>query len=170
MSLKPVYNIKNITITGLLSALAVISISIFRIPGPGGNIYFHLGETVMITSAIFLGKRSGSFVGGVSGAIADILLGSALWAPFSLVIHGLKGWVIGALADGQGGKRDLLAMLTGVSIMVIGYTLTAGALYGSAVMPVEFAGDLIQGGIGVAVSFAFTKMLLTRFPDLTRKK
>lgn len=170
MSLKPAYNVKNIAAAGLLSALAVISISIFRIPGPGGNVYFHLGETVMITSAIFLGKRGGSFVGGVSGAIADVLLGSALWAPFSLVIHGLKGWVIGALADGQGGKRDLLAMLTGVSIMVIGYTLTAGALYGAAVMPVEFTGDLMQGGIGIVVSFAFAKMLLARYPGLARKK
>lgn len=170
MSLKPTYDVKNIAVTGLLSALTVIAISIFRVPGPGGNVYFHLGEAVMITSAIFLGKRSGGFVGGVSGAIADIILGSVLWAPFSLVIHGLKGWVIGALADGQGGKRDLLAMLAGVSIMVIGYTLTAGALYGAAVMPIEFTGDLMQGGLGIVIAFAFTKMLLVRYPDLTRKK
>lgn len=170
MPSKTAYNVKNIAATGLLSALAVTAILVFRIPGPGGNVYFHLGETVMITSAIFLGKRGGGFVGGVSGAVADILLGAALWAPFSLVIHGLKGWIIGALADGQGGKRDLLAMLTGVSIMIIGYTLTAGLLYGAAVMPVEFTGDLMQGGIGVVIAFTFTKMLLARNPDLTRKK
>lgn len=170
MSSKPTYNIKNIAATGLLSALAVIAISIFRIPGPGGNVYFHLGEAVMITSAIFFGRRVGGFVGGVSGAIADVLLGSALWAPFSLIIHGLKGWIIGALADGQGGKRDLFAMLTGISIMVIGYTVTAGALYGAAVMPVELIGDLMQGGLGVMIAFAFTKMLLARYPNLIRKK
>lgn len=163
-------NMKNIATTGLLSALAVVAISVFRIPGPGGNVYFHLGETVMITSAVFLGKRGGGFVGGVAGAIADILLGAALWAPFSLVIHGFKGWIIGTLADGQGGKRDLLAMWAGVSVMIIGYTVTAGLLYGAAVMPIEFIGDLMQGGIGVVMAFAFTKMLFARYPALTRKK
>lgn len=164
------YNIKSIAITGLLSALAVVAISVFRVPGPGGNVYFHLGETVMIVSAVFLGKRCGGFVGGVSGAIADILLGAALWAPFSLVIHGLKGWTIGALADGQCGKRDMLAMWAGVSIMVIGYTLMAGVLYGAEVMPVEFIGDLMQGGIGVVMAFALSKMLSARYPALSRKK
>lgn len=170
MSNESSHTVKNIAEVGLLSALAIIAISVFRIPGPGGNVYFHLGETVMITSAVFLGKRSGGFVGGVSGAIADILLGAALWAPFSLVIHGLKGWIIGALADGRGGKRDLLAIWAGVSVMVVGYTLTAGMLYGAAVMPVEFIGDLSQGGIGAATAFAFAKALSARYPALTRKK
>lgn len=164
------YTVRNIAIIGLLSALAIVAIVVFRIPGPGGNVYFHLGETVMITSAVFLGKRGGSFVGGVSGAIADVLLGAALWAPFSLVIHGLKGWIIGSLADGRGGKRDFLAMLAGVSVMVIGYTLTAGLLYGAAVMPVEFVGDLAQGGVGVAIAFAFTRALSSRLRSLLKRK
>lgn len=162
--------VKKIAVAGLLSAMAVVAISVFRIPGPGGNVYFHLGEMVMITSAVFLGKRGGAFVGGISGAAADILLGAALWAPFSLVIHGLKGWIIGALADGQGGKRDLLAMCAGISVMVVGYTLTAGALYGAAIMPVEFVGDLMQGGIGTVMAFAFSKTLSARYPALIRKK
>lgn len=170
MSGESTYTVKNIVKTGLLSALAVIAIAVFRVPGPGGNVYFHLGETVMITSAVFLGKRGGGFVGGVSGAIADILLGAALWAPFSLVIHGLKGWIIGALADGHGGKRDMLAMWAGVSVMIIGYTLTAGMLYGAAVMPVEFIGDLAQGGIGITMAFVSIKALSARYPALSRRK
>jgi len=162
--------VKGIARIGLLSALAVVAIAVFRVPGPGGNVYFHLGETVMITSAVFLGKRGGGFIGGVSGAVADILLGAALWAPFSLLIHGLKGWIIGAIADGHGGIRDMLAMWVGVSVMIIGYTLTAGLLYGPGVMPVEFIGDLAQGGIGVAIAFAVTKTLTARCPRLARRK
>lgn len=161
--------VRNLATIGLLSALAVVAIAVFRVPGPGGNVYFHLGEIVMITSAVFLGRRGGSFVGGVAGAVADILLGAALWAPFSLVIHGLKGWIIGALADGQGGKRDLIAMWVGVSVMIIGYTLVAGMLYGAAVMPVEFVGDLLQGGIGVVMAFAFSKALAARLRPLKKK-
>lgn len=155
--------VKNIAAIGLLSALAVIAVAVFRIPGPGGNVYFHLGEMVMMSSAIFLGRRGGAFVGGVSAAVADILLGAALWAPFSLVIHGFKGWLVGALANGQGGARDFLAVWAGAAVMIIGYTLTAGLLYGAAVMPVEFTGDLVQGGIGAITAFAFSRAAALRF-------
>lgn len=164
------YTIRSVAKIGLLSALTIIAIVVFRIPGPGGNVYFHLGEMVMITSAVCLGKREGGFIGGVSGAVADILLGAALWAPFSLVIHGLKGWIIGSLADGQGQRRDFFAMLAGASVMVIGYTFTAGLLYGAAVVPVEFIGDLMQGGIGVVIAFTFSRALSSRLQALSRKK
>lgn len=163
------YSVKDLAMIGLLSAFAVISIFVFRVPGPGGNVYFHLGEGVMITSAIFLGKRRGALIGGISGAVADILLGAALWSPFSLVIHGLKGWIIGALSDAGGGKRDLMAICAGISVMIIGYTLTAGLIYGIAVMPVEFIGDIMQGGLGAVLSFAFTKVLSKRFQLLSEK-
>ena len=154
---------------GLLSALGVLAIAVFRVPGPGGTAYFHLGEVVIVTMAILLGKKSGAFVGAVSSAIADVLLGAALWAPFSLVIHGLEGYAIGALADGKGGRRDLLAAGAGLSIMVAGYTLTAGLLYGAPMMPVEFVGDLFQGAMGLGLSFAFLKALLYRFPRLAQR-
>lgn len=160
---------KQIAKIGLLSALGVLAIAVFRIPGPGGNVYFHLGEVVIITSAILTGKRSGAFIGAVSSAIADILLGAALWAPFSLVIHGAEGYIIGAIADGKGGRRDFLAAAAGVLVMAVGYTLTAGLLYGAAVMPVEFIGDTLQGGLGLMLSAAFLKTLLLRFPDLKEK-
>jgi uncharacterized membrane protein len=155
-----------ISVAGLLSALTVASICLFRVPGPGGNVYFHLGETVMLTSSVLLGRRGGALVGGISSAIADMLLGAALWAPFSLAIHGAECYVVGRLSDGRGGKRDALAMLAGVLLMIFGYMMTAGFLYGAAVMPVEFIGDLMQGSFGCASAFLFAKLLLYRFPHL----
>lgn len=163
-------HLRRVAKIGLLSALGVLAIAVFRVPGPGGNVYFHLGEVVIVTSAILLGKKSGAAIGAISAVIADILLGVALWAPFSLVIHGLEGFVIGTLADGKGGRRDLFAASCGIAVMVVGYTLTAGLLYGAPVMPVEFAGDLCQGVLGLALSFAFLRAVLTRFPGIARKE
>lgn len=149
---------------GLFSALTVVTISFFRIPGPGGNVYFHLGETVMITAAILLGRKEGAFVGAVSSSIADLLLGAALWAPFSLVIHGLECFLIGKLSDGRGGKRDILAIFAGIGVMAAGYTAVAGLLYGAAVMPVELAGDSMQGLLGAATAYPFLRALSCKYP------
>lgn len=149
---------------GVLSALTTISIWILRIPGPGGKVYFHLGETLIIVSAVLLGKRGGALVGAISSALADLLLGAAVWAPFSFIIHSFQGYLIGDLADN--GKRDLLASIAGVTVMALGYTAVAGWLYGPAIMPVELIGDAAQGGIGVLMSQLFLRVLLHRFPQL----
>lgn len=159
-------NTNHIAKIGLMSALAVMSIWLFRIPGPGGKVYFHLGETAIIVSAILLGRKGGAFVGAISSAIADLLLGAALWAPFSFIIHGFEGYLIGELSNGKGGKRDLAAILAGVGVMVVGYTCVAGWLYGAAIMPVEFVGDSMQGLVGAATAYPFVRVLLYRFPSL----
>ena len=151
---------------GLLSALAVVAICIFRIPGPDGRLYFHLGETVILASAVLLGRLGGAFVGAISSALADLLLGATLWAPFSFLIHGAEAWLVGTLSDARGGRRDFLAMTTGVCLMIVGYTFMAGFLYGIAVVWVEFFGDTMQGLLGLATAFPFVRLAVHRFPWL----
>ena len=151
---------------GVLSALGVLAITVLRIPGPGGKVFFHLGETVIISAAVLLGKKGGAFVGAVSSAIADMLLGAPLWAPFSFLIHGVEGYVIGDLSDGSCGKQDVIAMLCGIVIMIAGYTVVAGFLYGAAIMPVEFVGDSLQGSFGIATAYPFLRFVRYRFPDI----
>lgn len=156
-------NVGEIAKVGVLSALGVMAISLFRIPGPGGNVYFHMGETVILTSAIVLGRRGGFFVGAFSSAIADLLLGAAVWAPISFVIHGIEGWLVGHLSDGQGKAKDIAAMATGIVVVIVGYTCAAGLLYGAAIMPVEFVGDSAQGLLGIVTAYPLTRLVLLRF-------
>ena len=136
---------------------------LFRIPGPGGNVYFHLGETAMLSAAVLFGRKEGALIGAFSAAIADLLLGAALWAPFSFLIHGVKGYLAGRFSDGRGGMRDVAAMSAGAAVMIAGYTLLAGFLYGAAIMPVEFVGDTLQGGVGVLTAFPLSRLVHARF-------
>lgn len=145
-------NIKDIALVGLLSAFVVVCICVLRVPGPGGNVYFHLGEAAMLACAILLGGKKGAFIGAISAALADLLLGAALWAPFSFLIHGTKGYIVGTLSTSGGQARYLRAMFMGELVMVVGYTLLAGFLYGSAIMPVEFVGDTAQGALGIVLA------------------
>lgn len=151
---------------GLLAALALVAICIFRIPGPDGRLYFHLGETVILASSVLLGRKGGAFVAALSSALADLLLGATLWAPFSFVIHGAEAWLTGTLSDARGGGRDFLAMVAGVCVMIAGYTIMAGCLYGVAVVWVEFFGDAMQGLLGIATAFPFVRLAAHRFPWL----
>lgn len=149
---------------GLLAALAVVAICIFRIPGPDGKLYFHLGETVILTSAVLLGRREGALIAAISSALADLLLGATLWAPFSFVIHGAEAWIVGSISDAMGGRRDFLAMLAGVCVMIAGYAFMAGCLYGIAVVWVEIFGDAMQGLLGISTAFPFVRLARRRFP------
>jgi uncharacterized membrane protein len=157
-------NAGRVAAVGAMSAAAVVAACVFRVPWPVGGAYFHMGETVMLASAILFGRGGGAFVGAISSALADVLLGAAVWAPFSLVIHAAECYIVGSVSDGRGGKRDAAAMLCGISLMIAGYTAAAGFLYGAALMPVELAGDAAQGLVGAAAAYPLSRVLLRKFP------
>jgi uncharacterized membrane protein len=164
MDKMPIGGTERLAAGGVLCAAAVAAACIFRVPWPVGGAYFHMGETVMLASALLFGRRGGALVGGISSALADLLLGSAMWAPFSLVIHSAECYITGGLSDGLGGLRDALAMLCGISVMAAGYTAAAGFLYGAAFMPVELAGDAAQGLVGALSAYPLSRILLRSFP------
>ncbi len=69
----------------------------------------------------------GAIAGGIGTAIAD-LIGYPVYAPISLVVHGLQGLLIGLIGYRQTSMvRLLLAWLAGAIAMVGGY-LAGGAL------------------------------------------
>jgi uncharacterized membrane protein len=152
---------------GLLSALGVVAIWIVpRVTLLDGKIYFHLGETIILTSSILLGRWGGAFVGGVSSALADMLLGFPVWMPFSFVIHGVEGFLAGHVANGTGGVRDVAGMALGVAFMITGYAIAVYFMYGEAAVYLEILGDSAQGLLGIITAYPFTRFLLRRFPTL----
>jgi uncharacterized membrane protein len=157
------FNSHGIAKVGLLSALSVAAIWIFRVPGPDGKIYFHLGETIILTASVLLGRWGGALVGGISSALADLLLGVPVWMPFSFVIHGVEGFIAGTLAKGTGGIRDIAGMSAGVAVMIAGYAVSVYFIYGAAAVPLEIFGDSLQGLLGIATAYPFTRFLLKRF-------
>ena len=159
---------KEVTKISLFASLVVIAIYLVRVPAFDGRVYFHLGDAVIVTAAFLMKPRQSAFVAGLGSALADVLLGSVVWAPLSFIIHGAQGWLISKMADGKGGTRDIIAITAGAAVMIAGYTVCAGVLYGAAVMPIEFFGDLLQSGIGGVAGFFFAKAL-KRFPSISER-
>lgn len=139
---------------GGLFAACVTAATLLSIPLPGFRLYFNMGEGIIYTIALTKGPFYGAAAGGIGASLADLILGYPLWAPFTLVIKALEGFLVGSLR-----KNRLIALAVGMSVMIAGYTSLAAFLYGWKAAPVEFMTDVLQTGIGAGIALLLTKAL-----------
>ncbi|HHV61674.1 MAG TPA: ECF transporter S component [Firmicutes bacterium] len=162
---------RRLALSALMLAMVVVA-TMIRVPAPTYRLYFNLGEVVVYTAALLFGRRTGAVIAGVGSALSDLLLGYPIWAPFTFVIKGAEGYVVGAVASqastgieagGRAGsgssRRDLMAVALGAPIMIAGYAISAWILYGLAAVPVELGGDIIQCFVGALVAIPLVRML-----------
>lgn len=65
---------KNIAITALMIALVFVGTFSIRFPNPATGGYFHMGDSMMFTGVIILGKRNGSIAGALGGALLGLTM------------------------------------------------------------------------------------------------
>lgn len=153
-------DIKEITITGLFIALVFVFTAFIniRLPIGGNGGLIHLGNIPLFIAAIIFGKKTGCIAGGVGMALFDLLSGWTIWAPFTLVIVGLMGYVVGYIAEKSEKRKTLayiLAIIIACLIKVVGYYIAEVILYSNLVAPLaSIPGNIIQ------VSFAGIVTLL----------
>ena len=120
------------------------------------------------------GWKYGMAAGGIGSALADLLSGYAHWAPFTLIIKGGMGLLIGLIADFTGKQekfftlRNMAGGVIGIIWMVFGYFIGGGILKSSfAVAATSIPENLVQGAAGMAiflvVGTAFYKAKIYRF-------
>jgi uncharacterized membrane protein len=102
-------NTKDIIMTGLMMALVTIATMIFVIPVPFTNGYIHLGDSMIFLAVFILGYRYGAIAAGVGSALADIFVGYANWAPWTLCIKGTMALLMGlAIEKSINNKKNLI--------------------------------------------------------------
>ncbi len=149
----------NVALLAILTALTTIMTFVIRIPYPGTGGYFNFGDIMVMLGGLLLGPVGGFFVGGVGSAIADII-GFPLFAPITLIVKGFEGMAVGYLGSRARehvrlNVRDVIAVLVGAIIMLIGYFLGEVFFLG---VPVEMAIvelvtiNLVQVAIGGSVT------------------
>lgn len=141
--------IKKLAFLGLFMGLLVIATSVLRFPVPTFNLYFNLGESVIYLVALIYGGPTGALVGGIGSALSDLIAGYPVWAPITFVIKGLEGLVVGTAARKI---NPYIAVTLGAVLMMTGYAIAAGMLYGIGAVPVELAGDFIQVCSGAVIA------------------
>lgn len=141
---------RRIVLTAIFIALVYVATLIIQIPIPGTSGYVNLGDSFILLSGYFFGPITGFIAGGFGSALTDLSTGYGFWAPFTLIIKGIIGLLMGYFKN-----RKLNVYLLAVFAeiwMVIGYLLGGTILTGSlAVSLGSVPANSIQGIIGVVL-------------------
>ena len=157
-------NTKNLTYIALLTAIATLLVAPFlRIPSPYGGV-IHVGDSAIFIASIFLGPFAGAFVGGVGHSLANLIFGPQIFAPWTLIIKAIMGFVVGIIARQQTVKsvRLWIAFVCSLLILLVGYFIAATVIFntgGSAAAPVPLS-FAISNAIQWLASIIVTIVLL----------
>ena len=156
---------RDLTLLALLIALTTVATMIVRIPVPATGGYINMGDSMVYIAALLFGPVFGLVAGGVGSALADYFGGYGAFAPYTLVIKGLEGLLVGLLAwrllrnkpatTPAGTAVAALAVLVGGAAMVSGYFVAEAYVLGLGVAKAaqEVPGNIFQvvGGLIVAL-------------------
>ena len=141
---------KTLAINSLSIALVFLATGFINIRLPimanGGLI--HLGNVPLFLAAIIFGKKTGALAGAVGMALFDLFSGWTLWAPFTFVIVGIMGWVVGSMTEKDEHNSFswyLLAIIAALIIKIVGYYIAEGIIFGNWIAPVaSIPGNIVQ--------------------------
>ncbi len=158
---------RQLVLTSVLIAMVTVSTYIrIHIPlGTGGLV--HLGTLVSFTIALKFGARYGALSGGIGMTLFDLFSEWYVWAPATLVVRLLSGFVVGTIAysrAGQGARpwRNLLAIMLGGTIIIVGYFLFESLVLGTGWAAIaSVPGNLTQIALGL-----FALFILPSIPSL----
>lgn len=158
---------RDLTLTALLIALTTVATMVIRIPVPATQGYINLGDSMVYISALLFGPITGLLAGGIGSALADLLGGFSQFAPYTLVIKGLEGLLVGLLSWRLVRRLSPTAgsiLAAGVAIVIGGGAMVSGYFVAEAYLlklgvqaaAAEVPGNIFQvvGGLVVAIPAA----------------
>lgn len=154
----------------LFTALVATATRVVQVPMPATEGYVNIGDALIVAGGLLFGGTMAAVAGGVGSALADLLGGYSHWAPFTLLIKGLEGLIIGGLAGilrpDLGRRYGVLAgaciAFLGVSWMVAGYFLVEWQLYSLAPALASLAGNGAQAGASLVCGLPLAAALHRR--------
>ena len=153
--------------TALLTALVFIATYWiqFQLPIGGNGGLVHLGTAMLFITSIVFGKKKGAISAAIGMALFDLLTGWGAWAPFTFVIRGIMGYVLGAIAysgnrNGENIIVNTFAVILSGAWMIAGYYTTEVILYGNWLAPVaSIPGDITQIVMALIIGIPMSKIL-----------
>lgn len=169
--LKPILNTNSKTyglvICSLLTALVFIATKFInlRLPVSVNGGLIHMGNTMLFMSAIVFGKNKGAIAGAFGMGLFDILSGWVIWAPFTFIIRGIMGYIVGytAYLNNKNGNNlifNFIGILAASIFMIAGYYITEVILYGNLTAPItSIPGNVIQLVVGAVIAIPLSAAL-----------
>jgi len=160
-------NTRDLVETALLIALVFVATRFIniRLPISSNGGLVHLGNTMLFISSIVFGKKKGAIAGAFGMGLFDLLSEWAIWAPFTFIVRGIMGYIIGSIAWSNGKKgNNTIINIVGIIIsgiwMIFGYYITEVILYGNYITPLgSIPGNITQIVVGLIIGVPIAKVL-----------
>lgn len=109
----------------LLVALVFAATSSMSVYIPATRGYFNLGDSMVFLVSLIFGPIVGSLAGGVGSAISDVFLGYMVYAPATLVIKALEGYLTGYTFHVLTERRSKTASFLMVSSAIVAIAIAS---------------------------------------------
>ena len=153
---------RKIVIAALLAALTCVATMIIKIPSPLKG-YLNLGDCVVLFAGWMLNPIYGFLAAGLGSALADLFSGYGLYAPATFVIKGsmaLVAYYVFKLLHKRIGNLPsrIIAGIAAEAIMILGYFLFEGFIYGFVPSVVNIPANGVQGIAGLVLGCILVKV------------
>lgn len=153
---------QRIVMAALLAALTCVATMIIKIPSPLKG-YLNLGDCVVLLAGWMLSPTYGFLAAGLGSALADTFSGYVTYTPATFVIKGLMaliafyGFKLLHSKLGNISSRIISGIVAEV-VMVAGYFIFEGFLYGFGPSLVNIPANVIQGVAGLIIGTILVKV------------
>ena len=154
---------RKLVMAALMAALVCVITMIIKIPSPLKG-YINLGDCIVLLSGWLLSPMWGFLAAGLGSAMADILSGYVIYGPATFLIKGLMaitafyGFKLLKNKCGNLASRIISGIAAEV-VMLVGYFLFAGILYGFGPAMLNIPANAVQGIAGIVIGVLFVKIL-----------
>lgn len=139
-----------LAVNGIAIALVFLATGFIniRLPIAANGGLIHLGNVPLFLAAIIFGKKTGAISGAFGMALFDLFSGWALWAPFTFVVVGLMGYVVGKITEKEENNTliwYIVAVAAALVIKIVGYYIAEAIIYGNILVPMaSIPGNVVQ--------------------------
>ncbi|GBC68835.1 hypothetical protein HRbin01_00520 [archaeon HR01] len=162
---------REVAVTAVMAAATAATTMLIVIPFAPTRGFFNIGDAMVMLAGLVFGARVGFLAGGIGSALADILLGYGFFAPLTLFIKGMEGYVVGYIGRGRGPFYRVAAVLAGAAVMMAGYFTVEWVILSFEVALAEMLTvNSLQVGFGAVISLAVWGLLRKTYPALEHYK
>ena len=155
-------NTQKLVIASMLAALCCVATMIIKIPSPFKG-YLNLGDCVVLLAGWIMSPAYGFGAAAIGSALADVFSGYVIYAPATFVVKGVMALIAyftqKVMQDKMGKTNSrIVGGILAEIMMIAGYFVFEGFLYGFAPSVVNIPANAVQGTVGLIVGIILVKM------------
>ena len=155
-------NTRTLVAAALFAAMVCVATMVVKIPSPLKG-YINLGDCMVLLAGFVLPPVFSFLAAGLGSALADVFSGYFVYAPATFVIKGLVALTAFYLFKvlSKKTKEEIAAIVSGLAaeaVMVLGYYIFEGFMYGFVASAVNILPNALQGVAGIILGVILIKI------------